>query len=161
MVAANHSAYEGLTAKSSMHDIDEIVDSFEFLDDWDQRYQYLMEIGEQLPTMPENLKIMENWVKPCMSKVYVSAEPVPGEPGLIRFHGDCDTAIIKGVLALLVNLFSNRSLEQIRRLDVDRLFKRLQLEEHLSPSRHVGIYAIVDKMIERAAMVASSQRSVA
>ena len=69
--------------------------------------------------------------------------------------GDCDTAIIKGVLALLIDLLSNRTLQEIQDVDVDLLFKRLQLQEHLSPSRHVGIYAIVDKMRERAAAISS------
>jgi cysteine desulfuration protein SufE len=136
-----------------MSEIEEIVDTFEFLDDWDQRYQYLMELGEQLPGLPDELKTDENWVKPCMSTVHVVAEPVPDRPGQIRFRGDCDTAIIKGVLGLLIDLLSYRTLDEIRGMDVDGLFKRLQLEEHLSPSRHVGIYAIVDKMLERAAAV--------
>ena len=100
--------------------------------------------------MPDALKTEENWVKPCMSTVHVVAEAVPDRPEEIRFRGDCDTAIIKGVLGLLIDLLSHRTLEEIRSMDVDGLFKRLQLEEHLSPSRHVGIYAIVDKMIERA-----------
>jgi cysteine desulfuration protein SufE len=138
-----------------MSEIDEIVDTFEFLDDWDQRYQYLMELGEQLPSLPDELKTEDNWVKPCMSTVHVVAERVPDQADLIRFRGDCDTAIIKGVLGLLIDLLSNRTLQQIRAVDVDGLFKRLQLEEHLSPSRHVGIYAIVDKMIERAEVVDS------
>ena len=142
-----------------MSEIDEIVDTFEFLDDWDQRYQYLMELGEQLAPLPEALKTEENWVKPCMSTVHVVAEPVPGQPGLIRFRGDCDTAIIKGVLSLLIDLLSNRTLEDIRSVDVDGLFKSLQLEEHLSPNRHVGIYAIVDKMIERATAVDKHSKS--
>jgi cysteine desulfuration protein SufE len=136
-----------------MSEIEEIVDTFEFLDDWDQRYQYLMELGEQLPPLPDELKTEANWVKPCMSTVHVAAEPVPDRPGQIRFRGDCDTAIIKGVLGLLIDLLSYRTLDEIRNTDVDGLFKRLQLEEHLSPSRHVGIYAIVDKMIERAEAV--------
>jgi cysteine desulfuration protein SufE len=136
-----------------MSEIAEIVDTFEFLDDWDQRYQYLMELGEQLPALPDALKTEENWVKPCMSTVHVVAEPVPDQPGKIRFRGDCDTAIIKGVLGLLIDLLSYRTLDEIRNMDIDGLFKRLQLEEHLSPSRHVGIYAIVDKMIERAQAV--------
>ena len=134
-----------------MSEIDEIVEAFEFLDDWDARYQYLIELGEDLPAMPVALKIEANWVKPCMSTVHVAAERVPEEPELIRFVGDCDTAIIKGVLALLIDLLSYRNLHEINHTDVDGLFKRLQLEEHLSPSRHVGIYAIVDKMRERAA----------
>ena len=131
-------------------DIDEIVDNFEFLDDWDQRYQYLVELGENLEPLPDALKTAENWVKPCMSTVHVATETVPGSPGLIRFRGDCDTAVIKGVLALLIDLMSYRSLADIHELDVDSLFTRLRLEENLSPNRHVGIYAIVDKMLERA-----------
>ncbi len=134
-----------------MSEIEEIVDAFEFLDDWDARYQYLIELGEDLPPMPTGLKTEENWVKPCMSTVHVAAQRVPDQPELIRFVGDCDTAIIKGVLALLIDLLSHRSLDEIREMDVDGLFKQLQLEEHLSPNRHVGIYAIVDKMRERAA----------
>lgn len=133
-----------------MRDIDQIVESFEFLDDWDARYQYLMELGEDLPAMPNKLKTEANWVKPCMSTVHVAAQRDSNDSNLIVFVGDCDTAIIKGVLALLIDLLSNRSLKEIQNMDVDSLFKRLQLEEHLSPSRHVGIYAIVDKMIERA-----------
>lgn len=142
-----------------MSEIEEIVDTFDFLDDWDQRYQYLIELGEQLPPMPSKLKTEENWVKPCMSTVHVVAESVPDQPGLIRFRGDCDTAIIKGVLGLLIDLLSNRTVEEIRQIDVDGLFKRLQLEEHLSPSRHVGIYAIVDKMIERASTLVQTETS--
>jgi cysteine desulfuration protein SufE len=142
---------------SGMSEIDGIVDAFEFLDDWEQRYQYLVELGERLPPLPDELKTEENWVKPCMSTVHVSAEAVPDSSGLIRFRGDCDTAIIKGVLALLIDLLSNRTLDEIRGLDVDGLFRRLQLQEHLSPNRHVGIFAIVDKMRERAAALSDAQ----
>ena len=133
-----------------MSSIDDIVDTFEIFDDWDQRYQYLVELGENLEPLPDAMKTAENWVKPCMSTVYVAAEAVPASPGLIRFRGDCDTAVIKGVLALLIDLMSYRSLADIHELDIDSLFTRLRLEEHLSPNRHVGIYAIVDMMLERA-----------
>jgi cysteine desulfuration protein SufE len=134
--------------EGAMSEIKEIVEAFEFLGDWDARYQYLIEVGESLPPMAPELKTDANWVKPCMSRVHVAAQRVPGEPELIRFVGDCDTAIIKGVLALLINLLSYRSLEAINGMDVDGLFSRLQLDEHLSPNRHVGIYAIVEKMRE-------------
>jgi len=148
----NHSTSESIPIQGErpMSEIDEIVDAFEFLDDWDMRYQYLIELGEDLRPMSEDLKTEENWVKPCMSTVHVEAQRVPEQAELIRFIGDCDTAIIKGVLALLIDLLSYRTLDEINEMDVDGLFKRLQLEEHLSPSRHVGIYAIVDKMRERA-----------
>ncbi|QYZ67169.1 MAG: Fe-S metabolism protein SufE [Gammaproteobacteria bacterium (ex Lamellibrachia satsuma)] len=142
-----------------MNEIDEIVDNFEFLDDWEQRYQYLVELGEALPPLPDRFKTEENWVKPCMSTVHVYAEVIPGQMGLIRFRGDCDTAIIKGVLAVLVDLLSSHTLEEIRAMDVDDLFKRLHLAEHLSPNRHVGIYAIVNKMVERAEALADLNAS--
>lgn len=129
---------------------DDISSDFAFLDDWEQRYQYLTELGEALEPMPETEKTEDNRVKACMSKVWVKALPDPDSPGKVIFHGDCDTAIIKGVLALLVNLFSHTSPQQIVDMDVDALFEGIQLAENLSPTRHVGIYAIVDKMREQA-----------
>jgi cysteine desulfuration protein SufE len=152
----SHSAFEtgSVRGESQLREIEEIVDIFEFLDGWDERYQYLIELGEKLPPMPASLKTDDNWVKPCMSTVHVAAQTAPGRPQSILFTGDCDSAIIKGVLALLIDLFSGRTLEQIQSLDVDSLFNRLRLAEHLSPNRHVGIYAIVDKMRERAAQAA-------
>lgn len=134
--------------------IHDIVDSFDLLADWDQRYQYLVELGERMPTIPEEDKTEENLVKECMSMVYVAAHPDPRRPEHLAFTGDCDTAVIKGVVALLVDLFSGKTPTEIAELDVDTLFKGLHLEEHLSPNRHVGVYAIVDKMKNKAKMFA-------
>jgi len=134
-------------------EIGDILDTFDLLGDWDQRYQYLLELGEAMPPMPDDEETEVSRVKPCMSRVYVFAFRDPDAPEEIRFHGDCDTAIIKGVVALLVDLLSGRSAEEIQSMDVDGLFKQLKLAEHLSPSRHVGIYAIVDKMKADAAAV--------
>ena len=77
------------------------------------------------------------------------------------YHGDCDTAIIKGVVALLVNLFSGRTVDKIRDLNVDRLFGELRLEEHLSPSRHFWVYAIVELMKKQAAALAGRSHKAA
>ncbi len=129
----------------STTEIDEIVEAFDLLGDWDERYQYLVELGERLPPMDATLKVDANRVIECMSTVHVAPEPLDGGPQL-KFHGDCDTAIIKGVVALLVQLFSGKTAEEIEAADVDELFEGLRLEEHLSPNRHVGVYAIVNKM---------------
>jgi len=131
---------------SEVTTLDDIADVFELLGDWDQRYQYLMELGEQLPAMPEALKTDANKVNGCMSQVWVSAWVDPDTVDRIRFHGDCDTSIIKGVLALLIQLLDGSSPAGIEALDVDRFFSRLKLDEHLSPSRHFGVYAIVELM---------------
>ena len=133
-----------------MTTLDDIVDDFEFLGDWEQRYQYLVELGEQLPVMPEQYKIEENKVKGCMSQVWLQAYRKDIDSDLIHFYGDCDTTIIKGVLAVLIKLSSGKELSEIEKLDVDEFFSRLNLDEHLSPNRHVGVYAIVELMKQQA-----------
>lgn len=129
-----------------MDGLDDIVDVFEMLGDWDQRYNYLVELGEQLPPMPEHLMTDKNNVKGCMSTVYVSAYRDKNNPELIQYHGYCDTSIIRGVLAVLIQLVGGRTADAIEQLDVDELFERLNLDEHLSPNRHVGVYGIVALM---------------
>jgi cysteine desulfuration protein SufE len=126
--------------------LSDIVETFELLGDWDTRYQYLVELGEQLPPIPESERIEANRVKACMSKVWVHAWEAPDNAAHIHFVGDCDTGIIKGVLALLIQLADGKTLAEIEAIDMDEFFERLQLGEHLSPNRHVGVYAIVDLM---------------
>jgi cysteine desulfuration protein SufE len=142
-----------------MTELAEIVDTLELLGDWEARYQYLMELGEKLPPMPQALKTDANRVKPCMSTVHVAALPVPGQADSIRFVGDCDTAIIKGVLAVLISLCNERSSAQIQAIDMDEIFRQLQLDEHLSPNRHVGVYAIFELMKKQAGALAATDDS--
>ena len=129
-----------------MKELDEIVEVFDILGDWDQRYQYLVELGEQLEPLSETDRIEDNRVKGCMSQVWVAAQCEPDKGHRIYFSGDCDTAIIKGVLALLIKLSSGKTAEDIQSLNLDEVFEKLQLGEHLSPNRHVGVYAIVELM---------------
>ncbi len=144
-----------------MTELSDIVESFELLGDWDERYQYLMELGRQLPAMPAALKTEDNRVKPCMSTVHVSAYSSPGSPNRIRFHGDCDTPIIKGVLAVLISLCHDKSSDEVLGIDMDRIFEQLRLHEHLSPSRHVGVYAIVEVMKQQVLDLGSARDAVA
>lgn len=131
-------------------EIAEFIDTFDLLGDWDQRYQYLIELGERMPDMAPSDKREENLVKQCMSTVHIAIHADPENADRLLYAGDCDTSIIKGVVALLVDLFSGKTPREIAALDVDALFAGLHLEEHLSPNRHVGIYAIVDKMKRQA-----------
>ena len=139
-----------------MSKLDDIVEAFDLLGDWEQRYQYLVELGEQLPPLPRQLQNEDNRVKACMSKVWVVAD---ARDGRISFRGDCDTPVIKGVLALLINLCDGLTLAQIQRIDMDEIFERLQLDEHLSPNRHVGVYAMFDLMKQKAQKSASSSHA--
>jgi cysteine desulfuration protein SufE len=133
-----------------MKTLDEIVDMFELLDDWDQRYSLIIELGEELPAMPLCLKTDDNKVRGCMSQVWVSPYRTDGTSDRVSYHADCDTAIIKGVLAILVQLLENKTAQQIQQFDVDEFFTCLHLDENLSPNRHVGIYGIVDLMKKQA-----------
>jgi cysteine desulfuration protein SufE len=125
---------------------EEIIENFDFLGDWDARYAYLVELGEALPEMDDALRTEANRVQGCMSRVWVCPVADRSGPGPVNFVGDCDTAIIKGVLALLIELMSGHAPEQIEALDLDHLFDELNLAEHLSPNRHFGIYSIVELM---------------
>jgi cysteine desulfuration protein SufE len=127
-------------------EIKAVIEDFDLFDDWDQRYQYLVEIGERMPAMPAAEKTDDNRVKECMSLVHLAAHPDGGSPLRLRFTGDCDTAIIKGVVALLVQLYSGKTTAEIETTDAEALFEGLHLDEHLSPNRHVGVYAIVEKL---------------
>ena len=125
---------------------EEVLENFEFLEDWDARYAYLVELGEKLPPLDDAYRVEENRVKGCMSKVWVSPVASSTSPGRIDYVGDCDTAVIKGVLALLIGLMSDRTPGEIEALDLDGLFEQLNLAEHLSPNRHFGIFALVELM---------------
>jgi cysteine desulfuration protein SufE len=131
-----------------MTQLDEIVDIFDLLGDWDQRYQYLIELGEKLPAMPDRLKTDDNKVRGCMSQVWITAYI---DDGQVKFYGDSDTSVIKGILALLISLCDGLTVRQIRNLDMDAVFQGLSLDEHLSPNRHVGVYAMFDLMKQKAA----------
>lgn len=144
-----------------MRELDEIVEIFDMLGDWDARYQYLVELGEQMEPMPDAEKSEDNRVKGCMSQVWVQAYVDPNDHKKIQYHGDCDTAVIKGVLALLIKMASGKNLREIEELDVDEVFERLNLDEHLSPNRHVGVYAIVELMKSQARELARKQSQVA
>jgi cysteine desulfuration protein SufE len=133
--------------------IEDVVDNFELLDDWDSRYAYLVELGEALPPLDDQWRTEKNRVQGCISKVWVAAQP-EGNSGNITYVGDCDTAVIKGVLALLIELMSGRTPEEIEQTDVDGLFDRLKLAENLSPNRHFGIYGIVNLMKSQAKALA-------
>jgi cysteine desulfuration protein SufE len=108
--------------------------------------------------MPDKYKTEDNRVKGCMSQVWVYAYSDTQDSGKLHYYGESDTSIIKGVLALLIELADSRTAENIINLDVDEFFVRLKLDENLSPNRHVGIYAIVDLMKQQAKKV--QQRNI-
>lgn len=130
--------------------VERIIETFEMLPDWENRYQFLDELGTRLDQMNECDKTDENRVMECMSILHIKAKP-GNAPGLVDFDADCNTSTIKGVVAVIIALFANKTNDEIQNTDIDEVFKTLQLFEHLSPNRHVGVYAIVRKMKKQSA----------
>lgn len=139
---------------------EEVIENFDFLENWEARYAYLVELGEALAPLPEELRTEENRVQGCMSKVWVCPVTDKDRPGALRYVGDCDTAIIKGVLALLIQLCSGRTPQEIADLDLDHMFGELHLAEHLSPNRHFGIYSLVEMMKKQAQLAVGQEPEV-
>ena len=125
--------------------IDEIIGSFQFFDNWEDRYRFLIELGERLPALAADQHNEQNRVTGCVSQAWIVAEPGP-EPGTLCFGGDSDAATVKGLIAILLSLYSGKSTSEIADLDADQVFEQLRLYDHLSPTRHVGVYAMVEKI---------------
>ena len=126
-------------------DIDTLARNFELLGDWDQRYEYLSDIGSRLGVLEPEHRTDATKVHGCMSNVYIIAEP-SGDDRRLRFRAECDTAIISGVIAILLKVYNGLTPQEAVELDADELFTKLDLFDHLSPTRHVGVYAIVERM---------------
>lgn len=134
---------------------DEIVEAFQFISDWETRYQFLVQLGEELPKLDPIYQVDENLVRGCMSKVWIAAEPDEADPCILNFVGDCDTATIKGIVAVLIALYSGNTVQAVLDIDADQVFEKLGLYDHLSPNRHVGVYAIVEKIKQCARLFGS------
>ncbi|HET8881447.1 MAG TPA: SufE family protein [Solimonas sp.] len=136
--------------------VDELAETFEFLGDWEERYRYLIELGRKLPPMPEAEHDDAHKVRGCMSQVWLADEVQPGPPKTLHFRGDSDAHIVKGLIAVLFELTSGRTPQEILALDIGNAFERLGLESNISMNRRNGFYAMVERIKQMAAAEASA-----
>jgi cysteine desulfuration protein SufE len=131
-----------------MTSIDEITENFELLDEWDDRYRYVIELGRALPPLPENAHSEANKVRGCASQVWLLTHVKPdGASGpTLSFEGDSDAHIVKGLIAILLALYSDKPAKHILDTDAIALFDRLGLRENLTPQRSNGLRAMVDRI---------------
>ncbi len=127
-------------------DTDELIETFELLGDWEERYRYLIELGRKLPPLPDAEHNDANKVRGCMSQVWLSPRLDAGPPATLSFLGDSDAHIVKGLIALLFALLSGKTPQQILATDVSGVFERLGLESHISMNRRNGFYAMVERI---------------
>lgn len=132
-------------------ELEELAETFEMLGDWEERYRYLIELGRKLPELPEADHSEANKVRGCMSQVWMTAQADPGPPVKLRFLGDSDAHIVKGLIAVLFMLYSGRTPRQILDTDIGEAFGRLGLESHISMNRRNGFYSMVERIKQLAA----------
>jgi cysteine desulfuration protein SufE len=127
--------------------IDELVSDFALLDEWEDRYRYVIELGKDLDTLPESERTPENKVQGCVSQVWIRTDvrAADGAP-VLEFQGDSDAHIVRGLIAILFMLFSGRSADDILALDAPAVLARLGLDEHLTPQRSNGLFAMVKRI---------------
>lgn len=138
-------------------EISEIEDNFELLDEWEDRYRYLIELGRLMPALPEDKHTEANKVQGCASQVWLDIRADgTGAAAPIRFSGDSDAHIVKGLVALLVARLSGRPAAEVAGTDALSVFNRLGLAEHLTPQRSNGLRSMVDRLRREAERVAAA-----
>ena len=124
---------------------DEIIDEFSGLDDWMDKYQMLIDLGNEQEPLDEQYKVESNLIDGCQSRVWLQADYAKEEGGIIRFTAESDALIVKGIVALLIRVLSGHTPQEI--LDADLYFiDQIGLKEHLSPTRSNGLVAMVKQM---------------
>lgn len=137
--------------------IQDLIEDFAYLDDWEDRYKYVIELGKGLAPLSDDEYRDEVKVQGCVSQVWLISEPgtATGKPAL-TFRGDSDALIVKGLVAILLEIYSGKSVEEILSIDAKPIFEQLGLNEHLSPQRSNGLHAMVNRVRADAAALAAN-----
>jgi cysteine desulfurase/selenocysteine lyase len=150
-------AYPRAAADSPQAAAEELIEEFDPFDDWVERYQYLIERGEDIPPLPNVFRTEANRVLGCQSTVYLWARKRPGTTDVIEFLADSDADLVRGLIALLERLYSGQRAEQILSFDVEGFFARLGLDQHLTLGRRNGLAAMVQRIRQFAATLAAGK----
>lgn len=120
----------------------QLIQEFEIFDDWMEKYEYIIELGKELPAFDEHKKTQERLIEGCQSRVWLDSLEVDGK---MIFHADSDAIITKGIIALLIRVLNNETPENIAKSNL-HFIHEIGLEEHLSPTRSNGLVSMVKKM---------------
>lgn len=129
-------------------DLEEMVENFSLFDDWEERYRYLIDLGRALPHLDDSYKTDEFLVRGCTSRVWLVPE-IRGD--VLHFQADSDAHIVRGLVAVLMAAYQDKSLKEIRDIDIEAAFREIGLDTHLSANRRSGFFSMVEKVKEIAA----------
>lgn len=125
--------------------VEELIEGFEFLDSWDDRFRYIIDLGRKLPPMDSAMKNDETKVDGCTSQVWMVAS-AEGSPPRLTFLADSDAHIVRGLIAILLTLYEDRPAQEVLDLDAASTIARLDLAQHLSPNRANGLFAMIGRI---------------
>lgn len=129
-------------------DFDTIIDDFGFIDDWDEKYRYLIDLGRRLPSFPTDAQTEENRVRGCASQVWLTFD---WDGDRLYLAGDSDAAIVKGLVALILSLYSGRTKSEIAEINAQGKLAELDLQDHITPQRSNGLVSMINRIREEAA----------
>ena len=129
-----------------MTKIDDIVDDFSLLDEWDDRYRYVIELGRTLEPMEDSARTDATKVMGCVSQVWLTSETEATTPPRLTFKGESDAHIVRGLVAILIALYSGKAAREILATDALDLFDRIGLRENLTPQRSNGLRSMVERI---------------
>ena len=143
-----------------MPTLSDITSDFAVLDDWEDRYRYLIELGRELPPLPDDLRTDANKVRGCASQVWLATE-IRSEGGnpVLHFLADSDAHIVRGLIAILSAIYNDRPVDEVLTIEADPIFEKLGLKEHLTPQRSNGLASMVARV--RADATASTREAAA
>ena len=138
-------------SQSSVPPLDEIVGNFEFLDDWEDRYRYLIELGRTLPPYPEDARDETHLVRGCASQVWLETERGEGDDPVLRVQADSDAHIVRGLVALALAAYDGKRASEIGAFEIEPVLRQIGLDEHLTPQRANGFASLVGRIKGEAA----------
>ena len=133
-------------ADPTASDINDLIDDFDFLDDWEDRYRYVIELGKTMPPLEGSEKNDETKVRGCVSQVWLVSERDADVPDRLRFRGESDAHIVQGLIAILLKVFDRKTADEILATDAPEVFAKLGLNDHLTPQRSNGLAAMVQRI---------------
>ena len=140
--------------------IEELFTEFQELGDWDAQCDYLIDLGHELPKLPDSAKIESNRVRGCQSNVWMDIHTKKGNPPIIEFIANSDAIIVNGLIAVLMAMYDGRAPQEILSVDAKGVFAKLGLERHLSSQRRNGLFGMVERVRRYAAEVAAKGGSI-
>ena len=126
-------------------EIKQLIEDFELFDDWEEKYSYIIELGKKLPKLKANQKIDINKVSGCVSQVWLVHEIINDK---LYFYADSDALIVKGLLAIVIKIYSGKTRGEIKQIDFMNIFNKLDLKNNLTPSRSNGLFSVISKILQ-------------